>query len=414
MKLEKYSFGTGDRFGRQGKAQLAAIKKAKEKGVDIAVVWNKSHREHAIVGTTQEDVRKEADTTIRSLNWPGSYHVDADHIGLDNVDSFIDHSDFFTLDVADFIDKKSDEKDLDAFTLKYSDYCGELSINGMSTILEITPGKIRAIAEKYLAAVNQAAAIYRYITAKKGKDTFITEVSMDETATPQTPEELLFILAALADRGVPAQTIAPKFTGRFNKGVDYRGDVAQFTREFNDDICVIRYAVSTFNLPDNLKLSIHSGSDKFSIYPGIRQAITRHNAGIHVKTAGTTWLEELIGLAESSRSSLELVKEIYARAHSRFAELCRPYATVIDIDRNLLPSPKEFRKWSGPRVARSIRHDPECREYNLHIRQLLHIGYKVAAELGTTYLQALDDHGETVAEHVCTNLFDRHIKPLFI
>ena len=413
MKLEKYSFGTGDRFGQQGKAQLDAVKKAKEKGVDIAVVWNKSHREHAIVGTSQEDVRKEADMAIRSSNWPGSYHVDADHISLSNVDSFIDHSDFFTLDVADFIGKRGDENDLNAFTRKYSDYCGEFSIDGMSMVLEITTEKIRAIAEKYLVAVNEAAAIYKYIESKKGRDNFITEVSMDETAEPQTPEELLFILAALADRGIPVQTIAPKFTGRFNKGVDYQGDVAQFSREFNDDICVIRYAVSTFNLPDNLKLSIHSGSDKFSIYPGIREVITQHNAGIHVKTAGTTWLEELIGLAESDQSSLKLVKEIYARAYFRFAELCVPYATVIDIDRDLLPSPDEFRKWSGPQVARSIRHDPECREYNLNIRQLLHVGYKVAAELGSTYLQALQDNSEIVAEHVCANLFEKHIKPLF-
>ncbi len=377
-------------------------------------MWNKSHREHLIVGTSPGDVRKEADDAVSSSSWSGAYYVDADHIGLSNVDSFMGSSDFFTIDVADFIGEKAGEDELEAFVKKYSEYCGQLSIDGILTPLEITIDKVRNIAEKYLVAVNQAAEIYRYIESKKGKDNFITEVSMDETAEPQTPEELLFILAALGEKGVPVQTIAPKFTGRFNKGVDYQGDVEQFNREFNDDICVIRYSVSAFNLPNNLKLSIHSGSDKFSIYPGIRRAIEEHNAGIHVKTAGTSWLEELIGLAESGESSLELVKEIYARAYSRFDELCVPYSTVIEIDRNLLPSPDEFRKWDGLQVARAIRHDASCSDYDVNIRQLLHVGYKVAAEFGDTYLQALKEHSDIVGKHVSSNLFEKHITPLFL
>jgi len=414
MELEKYSFGTGDRFGQQGRAQLDAVIQAKKRGVDIAIVWNKSHREHSIVGTSQGDVRREADEAVASSNWSGAYHVDADHIGLSNVDDYLDHSDFFTLDVADFIGERAEEDQLEAFVKKYSNYCGERAIDGITTPLEISIEKIRTIAEKYLVAVNQAANIYDYIESRKGKNTFITEVSMDETAEPQTPEELLFILAALGDKGVPAQTIAPKFTGRFNKGVDYQGDVEQFNREFNDDICVINYSVSAFNLPGNLKLSVHSGSDKFSIYPGIRQALEQHDAGVHVKTAGTTWLEELIGLAESGEFSLDLVKEIYGRAYFRFDELCVPYSTVIDIDRSLLPSPDEFRKWNGQEVARSIRHETGSPDYNIDIRQLLHVGYKVAAEFGETYLQALQQHRHIVGRHVSNNLFEKHIRPLFL
>ncbi len=115
----------------------------------------------------------------------------------------------------------------------------------------------------------------------------------------QTPPELLIILAALADEKIRLQTIAPKFTGRFNKGVDYVGDLGQFEREFNDDLAVIAHAVTAYGLPKNLKLSVHSGSDKFSLYPIIRKALQRTGAGVHVKTAGTTWLEELIGLCEA-------------------------------------------------------------------------------------------------------------------
>lgn len=414
MKLEKYSFGTGDRFGQQGSAQLDAVKRAKECGVDIAIVWNKSHREHTIVGTSQSDVRKEADKAVSSSDWSGAYHVDADHINLSNVDDFLDHSDFFTIDVADFIGEKAEEDELQTFVEKYAAYCGQLLIEGIETPLEITRDKICNIAERYLVPVNQAAEIYKYIESKKADDSFITEVSLDETDAPQTPDELLFILAALGDKGVPAQTIAPKFTGRFNKGVDYQGDVEQFNREFNEDLCVIRYAVSTFNLPGNLKLSVHSGSDKFSIYPGIRWAIEEHDAGIHVKTAGTTWLEELIGLAETGGPSLGLVKDIYTRAYSRYDELCIPYSTVIDIDRSLLPSPDEFCLWNGLQVAQSIRHDATCPGYDQNIRQLLHVGYKVAAEFGEIYLQALRDHSKIVGVHVSSNLFDKHITPLFL
>ena len=122
---------------------------------------------------------------------------------------------------------------------------------------------------------------------------------MDETDRAQSPVELLIILAAIADEGIPVQTIAPKFSGRFNKGVDYVGDVAQFEREMALDVAAIAYAVKQYGLPDNLKLSVHSGSDKFSIYPAIHATMKRFDAGVHLKTAGTTWLEELIGLAEA-------------------------------------------------------------------------------------------------------------------
>ena len=141
------------------------------------------------------------------------------------------------------------------------------------------------------------------------------------------------LFRSLADAGVYLQTIAPKFTGRFNKGVDYVGDLAQFEREFNDDLAVIAHAVKTYGLPKNLKLSVHSGSDKFSLYPIIRRALQRTGAGVHLKTAGTTWLEELIGLSEAGGDGLALAKEIYAYALEHVDELCAPYASVIDIDR---------------------------------------------------------------------------------
>jgi hypothetical protein len=273
---------------------------------------------------------------------------------------------------------------------------------------------VRRIAGKYLFAAQEAGRIYRRVESARGAGTFITEVSMDETDTPQVPAELLVILAALADEGVPAQTVAPKFTGRFNKGVDYVGDLARFEAEFRGDLAVIAHAVQAYALPPNLKLSVHSGSDKFSIYPAINRALRDFDAGVHLKTAGTTWLEECIGLAEHGGPGLELAQEIYARAFAHREELCAPYVTVIDIDPARLPEPARVARWSSAEFVRALRHDERCPGYNPSFRQLVHVGYKVAAQLGQRYLDLLDECREAIARNVTGNLFERHIEPLFL
>jgi hypothetical protein len=414
MLLGKYSFGVGDRFSHQGKAQLGAILRAKEQGIDITPVWNKSHREHTIIKTSPKDVRAEADAAVKAMGWKGPYFVDADHIGLKNVDLFVDSSDFFTLDVADVIGHKADEKDRAAFVKKYKKYAGSLAVAGIEKKLEISEKQIAAIAEKFLAAVKEAGKIYRHVKSVKGSETFVTEVSMDETDQPQTPIEMLFILAAIADEGIPASTVAPKFTGRFNKGVDYVGNITQFAKEFEEDLAVIAYAVKTFGLPKELKLSVHSGSDKFSIYRPIHAALKKFNAGVHIKTAGTTWLEEVIGLAMAGGEGLAIARKVYANALGRFDELCGPYATVINIDKKGLPEAQEVAKWSGDDFAAALRHEQSCRKYNPNFRQLLHVGYKVAAELGSEYTNALKKNEKIIAENVTTNIYERHIKPIFV
>ncbi|THB73541.1 MAG: hypothetical protein D6B25_15105 [Desulfobulbaceae bacterium] len=414
MEIQKYSIGTGDRFGLQGKAQLEAIKKAAQHGVDLTIVWNKSHREHTIVGTGQQEVREEADSAVKELNWSRQYLVDADHIGMDNVESFLKSSDFFTIDVADFIGKRADDQSLERFIDHYSSYIGELSIQGMEQPTIVDAELLSAIAEKYLLATIEAGKIYHHIAQQKGDGAFVTEVSMDETIEPQTPVELFFILAALADAKIPVQTIAPKFSGRFNKGVDYIGNVEQFSQEFEEDLLVINHAVNLFNLPQNLKLSVHSGSDKFSIYPHINRLIQKYGAGIHIKTAGTTWLEELIGLAEAGGDGLDLAKRIYQAAYERYDELCSPYQSVIDIDRQALPEPSEVQGWTSQQYVSALRHDLSCPDYDVNLRQLLHVGYKVAAEMGDEYLNALKKHERIVARNVSENLFKRHINPLFL
>src|SRR5207248_2311977 len=251
-------------------------------GADVIPVWNKSYREHTTVGSEPGSVRAAADAAVRELGWKKPYHVDADHIRLETVDGFIPSSDFYTIDVADAIGRPAASDAVQRFADRHPDLIGRLEIPGIDEPLTMSRGDLERIAGHYLLAVQEAGRIYRHIAKAKGEGRFITEVSMDETDSPQTPPELLVILAALADEKIPIQTIAPKFTGRFNKGVDYVGDVAQFEKEFNEDLAVIAHAIDSYGLPKNLKLSVHSGSDKFSIHPPVRKALVRTGAGIHV------------------------------------------------------------------------------------------------------------------------------------
>ena len=414
MELGKYSFGIGDRFSHEGTAQLAALILAEQKyHMQFVPVWNKSNREHQIIGTEPVDTRREADEAVKALGYKRPYFVDADHINMNNVDRFIDASDFFTIDVADYIGKPADESAVSQFVENNLKYAGTLRIPGIQEPFNVDRNLLQLLAGKYLFAAQEAGRIYRHIADKKGADNFVTEVSMDEVDAPQTPIEIFFILSALAAEGIPAQTIAPKFTGRFNKGVEYVGNTAQFEKEFREDLLVIDYAVKEFGLPQGLKLSIHSGSDKFSIYPIMGRLIRQYDKGIHIKTAGTTWLEENIGLALADAKALDLAKKIAISALGRMEELCIPYATVIDINPANLPTAEQIASWDGNQYARALRHNQKDTLYNPDFRQLVHVSYKIAAELAPEFYAALERNADVVAQQVKENILDRHIARLF-
>lgn len=413
MLIEKYSFGIGDRFGQQGSAQLAAIQEINKKGIEVVPVWNKSFREHSIVHTEQKDVLAEAKKAVKQNDWTKSFYVDADHIGMGNVDKFIDYSNFFTIDVAHYIGQACNPDEKEAFLKRHSSFLGNLSIPGIEKDYKVNTDMLGKIADTYLKALMEVKTIYDYIERKKGKDHFIAEVSMDECDIAQSPIELFFILAELKYSGVKIQTIAPKFTGLFPKGVDYVGDVALFSSEFEQDVAVIKFAIQTLGLPCSLKLSVHSGSDKFSIYPAMKKAINKFDSGIHVKTAGTTWLEEVIGLSQSGEEGLKIAKTIYRKSLERYEELTGPYASVLDLSRELLPSPETVDSWTGSEFANKLIHDQNCPEYDRNFRQLIHVGYKIAAEMGDTYLNALTKNRDRIYTNVSQNIYKRHLELLF-
>ena len=413
LRLPKYSIGVGDRFSLQGKAQLQACVIALQQGVEVIPVWNKSNREHNMIGSEPSQTRRAAQLAVEMGEWTSPYFLDADHIGLETVDRFIEPCDFFTIDVADKIGVPADPGSVNEFTNRHPELLEEISLGPLGLSLKANREQIDNVARKYLTAVSEAGKIYRYIEERKGAGQFIPEISMDETDLPQKPIELLVILAAVADEKIPIQTIAPRFTGRFNKGVDFHGDMEAFRREFLADLAVVAHAVRRYDLPDNLKLSIHSGSDKFSLYAHIHKAIKSAGAGLHLKTAGTTWLEEVTGLARVGGSGLNIAKEIYVQAYEQMEELCKPYTTVIEIDREQLPLPAEVNGWTSQQYVGALHHDKKCKTYNPNLRQLLHVSFKIAAKMGDRFLDAVKSNKGIIARGVTTNLFERHIRPVF-
>ncbi|HXX65527.1 MAG TPA: tagaturonate epimerase family protein, partial [Bacteroidota bacterium] len=383
-------------------------------GVRVTPVWNKSNREHAFIGTHPEDTRRAAQEAVKKAGWAGQFFVDADHVGIATVDRFIGSSNYFTIDVAEQIGSAPNENAVESFLQKMRRFRGPLEVPGMAGPITVSEGLLRSIAQRYLNCIGEAGRVYRLLLSKMSADGFVTEISLDESDLPQSPAELFFILGGLALQEIPVNAVAPKFSGLFLKGIDYVGDTNVFAREFEQDLAVLALARKSFRLPEGLKLSIHTGSDKFSLYPLMHQALVRQSSGIHLKTAGTTWIEEVIGLAESGGEGLTFAKALYAQAYRRIGELCTPYRHVIRIDPSTLPAPADVESWGPEIFSRALCHEPRDPMFNPHFRQLIHVAYKVAAESGPIFLQLLRKNAEAIGRHVTHNLLHRHIMPLFL
>jgi hypothetical protein len=411
--IAKYTLGHGDRFGRQGVAQLQAVMDARAEGFAVCPVWNKSMREHTLVGSKPQSTRDEADAAVQQLGYTGSYYVDADHINMETVDAFLPCSDFFTLDVAGKLGRPPASAET---VMRYHAALaalGEVRIHPAASPLIYDEAVAAELIQAYGGAVEAAGMLYKKILLARPDGLFVVEVSMDETDAAQGAKELLAILCLLALEDVPVQTIAPKFTGRFNKGVDYVGDIGAFRDEFEADLLAVRYAVDRFGLPETLKLSIHSGSDKFNLYPVIRALIEKYDAGVHLKTAGTTWLEEVAGLAEAGGAALAFVQQLYVDALGHYEELVAPYATVLDINRAQLPSAAQSRSWTSEQLVAMVAHEPDAPLFNADLRQFFHVAYKLAAQAGETYFQLLERHAAIINLRVRDNLFNKHIRHIF-
>ena len=240
LTLEKFSLGVGDRFAHQAKPSCELACWAAERGADVIPVWNKSNREHGIVGSEPASVRAAADAAVRELGLEaalprGRRPHQSGHGGpLPRRQRFLHARRGRRHRPA----RRAGTASRPSST-RHPELVGRIEIPGIERAVRPPRASRSRRSPASTCSPCRRPGASTATSPASAKAHFITEVSMDETDAPQTPPELLVILAAIADERIPIQTIAPKFTGRFNKGVDYVGDVAQFEKEFSDDLAVI-------------------------------------------------------------------------------------------------------------------------------------------------------------------------------
>ena len=272
-KLPQYSMGIGDRFAHQGIAQLAAFTQAKALGVEVAPVWNKSNREHLIVHSVPASVRQEADAAVRAEGWQGRIRrcrpssASKRSMGSWRAAIFLR----WTWPIRS--GRPPADADIAQFVPSWSRYGQGIENSRDRRGSGYFPCRIQAIARKYLRCVQEAVEHLPLSGRPRGLENFVTEVSMDETDQPRRRSTWCLSWPPWPAKKSRSRRSPPNFPGCFYKGVDYVGDLRQFEKEFNDDLAVLGFAVRGLPCRRILKLSVHSGSDKFSIYPAIRRCL---------------------------------------------------------------------------------------------------------------------------------------------
>ena len=284
------SFGFGDRLGLATAGHITAVR-----GTKFAPVFaQQSVRENARTGRSPQQVMDDAKRAVEIANWDAPWGADADHLKLaDDIPAFVDAGyPFFTVDPGEFVDNSADSYPKNVLEQKVANYnWDDLSASYLHQDREHMWGQFETeslmrATIKYGRAIKHAAVMFNRLSQMK--DSFDFEVSVDETDMPTTPLEHFFIANELIRLGVHFTSLAPRFIGRFEKGVDYIGDLNAL------DVELAKHAAVTSHF-GTYKLSLHSGSDKLSVYP----LIAKHwGERIHVKTAGTSYLEALRVLAQ--------------------------------------------------------------------------------------------------------------------
>lgn len=408
----RFSIGLGDRFGREGEAQLRAVQQfTEEHDIPVTPIWNKSHREHTLTGTEPRDTLREADAAVARLGWQRPYYVDADHVTAATLGPFLPHCDYFTIDVAHLLGAPPDSEELEKARQLLEPWCHRRILLPSGDVLRLESDTAAAAARCYSRALNEIEGVVECLR-KERRGGYKVEISADEVARPQSAAELFCLLVLLSARGVEIQALAPRFPGTFLKGVDYRGDLAAFEAHLRRILAVLEFARREFAWPE-LRLSVHSGSDKPSLYPILYRCAVARGHGLHLKTAGTTWLAEVEALAEAEKEAWHFVRELYRKAWQRRAELIRPYTPVVEICEARLPAPEAIASWSGKNFAAALRPSLAPPPHHEDLRQLIHISYPIAAESGDEFFQLLDHHRDRIAIRVTENLYRRHLLPLF-
>ncbi len=394
------SAGCGDRLGLATPGHIRALERV---GGIAPILAQQSMRENARTGRTPQQVVDDAVWGIFQEGWREPWGADADHLKTTaDIDVCVEAGyTFYTIDPGAHVDNEAHTDEVSVLREKFTalpwetleDSPAEMrarylnqsfALEGVVLVFD-EPALLRA-AGKYGRALAHTVTMARHLKARMADHPFDLEVSVDETETPTSPLEHFFIVNELRRLGVVWVSLAPRFVGRFEKGVDYIGDLDVFEAELIRHAAVMRYVQDV-----DYKLSLHSGSDKFSIYA----LVAEHTEGrVHLKTAGTSYLEALRAIAEVDPA---FFREILTLALARYPEDRATYHVSAELAK--VPAPDDLSDAQLPGLLDQF-----------DARQVLHVTFgSVLDEFGTR-LKAILDENEAAHYAALEKHFVRHLQ----
>jgi hypothetical protein len=397
----KTSAGMGDRIGLATPGHVRAVRGFE--GWIMPIFAQQSIREMARTERTPQQVMDDATWGIFQEGWQGGVGADADHLKTPaDIDLCLAAGySFFTIDPGAYVDNRAERVSLgelrelanllpDDLRPKAAGLSGRnVDIEGLK--IQFDEYTLAKAAVKYGKAVAYVASMYHHLVKTAGQRSFELEVSVDETDQPTSHAEHVYFASELKRLGVQWVSLAPRYVGRFEKGVDYIGDISAFERDFAGHAAIARYF-------GPYKLSLHSGSDKFSIYP----IAARLSQGlIHLKTAGTSYLE---GLRTLAAADADFLREIYLFSRERYEIDKASYHVSAELER--APRPQDLTDWTA------LLEQFDARE-------ILHVAFGSVLTARTAsgklrfhdrLISVLRDNAEAYAGNLEKH-FIRHLKP---
>ncbi|MBM4277625.1 MAG: hypothetical protein FJ130_07015 [Deltaproteobacteria bacterium] len=396
------TIGTGDRLGLATSGHIRAVRKFRVR----PVLAQQSIRENGQTGRNYKEVIADAAWSVFQESYQEGYGADGDHLkSLDEVKLALDAGvSMITLDLSEKLNfeafslpgevvgkrfkEEIDPGDADVLLHLFLDKEFRFSGSRGDLSIRFSEEEVKRHVLLFHRAIDFSEEVHQFLILRTGRKPLIDfEISIDEIPFPTSPETHLFLMIAFRHRGVRIDSLAPRFIGEFQKGIDYRGEAAAFRGQFYRHVLIAQHY-------GNYKLSIHSGSDKFSIFPVIGEI---SQGKIHLKTAGTSWLEavRLITLKDPS-----LYREMYQEALSSFGEASKHYQVTTDLSR--IPPIKGL---TDSELSSLLDQE--------NARQLLHItyGFLLKSELRDRIFKTLIHYEEDYAS-LLENHIEKHLEYL--
>ena len=396
LRNVRTTIGCGDRLGLATTGHIKAARK-----VQISpVLAQQSMRELTMTHRTFRGVVDDACFMVFAADYRDGYGADGDHLKtIKDIDTALAAGmPMITLDLSDVMNAAAGDWDAARIEAAFAELPAELRklvlaeyadrefVLGDAVSVKIDALTAKRCAVMYTAALDFAKEVNEHLKAARG-DEFDLEISIDETSSPTLPSHHLFIVRELRRRNVECSSLAPRFIGEFQKAIDYIGDLAEFDRQFRV------HALIAANY-GNYKISVHSGSDKFAVYPTVGRE-TRHY--LHLKTAGTSWLVAVTVLAKRDP---QLYRDMHRCALDNVQDMLKLYHITADF--NKIPALDTLKDEELP----ALMDMPEA-------RQLLHINYGpiLTGELRERFFRAMHkyeaDYDAAIEAH-----FDKHLRLL--